>query len=114
MVGNMVTTWQERMLDCTGMPRNVIAPAETINVAVIDRHYSAGRSFLNLPDVISHLQVGFFSQPAMYDSVRWCAHHGMHETMHVFAHKSAGHVCGGLHRLTSLFHLLRMLDVSHS
>ena len=57
MVGNMVTTWQERMLDCTGMPRNVIAPADTINVAVIDRHYSAGRSFLNLPDVISHLQV---------------------------------------------------------
>ncbi|KAL3143320.1 hypothetical protein ABBQ38_002159 [Trebouxia sp. C0009 RCD-2024] len=59
MVGNMVTTWQERMLDCTGMPRNVIAPADTINVAVIDRHYSAGRSFLNLPDVISHLQARF-------------------------------------------------------
>ena len=58
MVGNMVTTWQERMLDCTGLPKNVIAPADTINLVVIDRHYSAGRSFLNLPDVISHLQVG--------------------------------------------------------
>ena len=57
MVGNMVTTWQERMLDCTGMPRNIIAPANPINVAVIDRHYSAGRSFLNLPDVLTHLQV---------------------------------------------------------
>lgn len=59
MVGNMVTTWQERMLDCTGLPKNVIAPADTINLVVIDRHYSAGRSFLNLPDVISHLQVKF-------------------------------------------------------
>lgn len=57
MVGNMVTTWQERMLDCTGLPRNVVAPAEVINVAVIDRHYSAGRSFLNLPDVINHVEV---------------------------------------------------------
>ena len=66
MVGNMVTTWQERMLDCTGLPRNVIAPAETINVAVIDRHYSAGRSFLNLPDVISHVQVGIIFAADMH------------------------------------------------
>ena len=58
MVSNMGTTWQERMLDCTGMPRNVIEQSDTINVAVIDRHYSAGRSFLNLPDVLSHLEVG--------------------------------------------------------
>lgn len=57
MVGNMVTTWQQRLLDCTGLPKDVIAPADTINLVVIDRHYSAGRSFLNLPDVISHLQV---------------------------------------------------------
>lgn len=59
MVGNMVTTWQQRLLDCTGLPKDVIAPADTINLVVIDRHYSAGRSFLNLPDVISHLQVKF-------------------------------------------------------
>ena len=70
MVGNMVTTWQERMLDCTGMPRNVIAPADTINVAVIDRHYSAGRSFLNLPDVISHLEVRTFLKSSSQHAVR--------------------------------------------
>ena len=57
MVGNMVTTWQERMLDCTALPRGVVAPADTLNMAVIDRHYSAGRSFLNLQDVLTHLQV---------------------------------------------------------
>ncbi len=63
MVGNMVTTWQERMLDCVGLPKNVIAPADVLNVAVIDRHYSAGRSFLNLPDVISHLEVSCAAGP---------------------------------------------------
>ena len=62
MVGNMVTTWQERMLDCTGLPKNVIAPSDTINLVVIDRHYSAGRSFLNLPDVLSHLQVSVWQR----------------------------------------------------
>ena len=57
MVSNMVTTWQERMLDCVGLPKNVVAPAETINVAVVDRSYSAGRAFLNLPDLVDTLQV---------------------------------------------------------
>lgn len=57
MVSNMVTTWQERMLDCVGLPKDVVAPAETINVAIVDRSYSAGRAFLNLPDLTGHLQV---------------------------------------------------------
>ena len=66
MVGNMVTTWQDRMLDCVGLPKNMVAPAETINVAVVDRHYDMGRSFLNLPDLLSHLQVGSrFAWPSL-------------------------------------------------
>lgn len=57
MVSNMVTTWQERLLDCVGLPKDVIAPADTINVAVVDRPYSAGRAFLNLPDLVGTLEV---------------------------------------------------------
>ena len=57
MVSNMVTTWQNRMLDCVGLPKDVVAPAETINLAIIDRSYSAGRAFLNLPDLTGFVQV---------------------------------------------------------
>lgn len=57
MVSNMVTTWQNRMLDCVGLPKDVVAPAETINLAIIDRSYSAGRAFLNLPDLTGFIQV---------------------------------------------------------
>ena len=71
MVSNMVTTWQNRMLDCVGLPKDVVAPAETINLAIIDRSYSAGRAFLNLPDLTGFVQV---CQTLCDWVVRHCAH----------------------------------------
>ena len=63
MVSNMVTTWQDRMLDCVGLPKDVVAPADTINVAIVDRSYSAGRAFLNLPDLTGFLEVWHLAVP---------------------------------------------------
>ena len=81
MVGNMVTTWQERMLDCTALPKGVVAPADTLNMAVIDRHYSAGCSFLNLPDVLTHLQVSCLTLSNRTLTLRMglLAHNNLHE-----------------------------------
>lgn len=57
MVSNMVTTWQERMLDCVALPKDLVAPADTVNVGIVDRSYTAGRAFLNLPDLTTFIQV---------------------------------------------------------